>query len=69
MKGATESILNNVTHYLDAQGNRQVMSDNIATEINQTIQSFATDALRTVALAYKDLKPDEGGKHHDEKAE
>ena len=34
----------------------------------QTIEDFATDALRTICVAYKDLQPNEGGANHSDEA-
>lgn len=34
--------------------------------LNKTIEHFATQALRTIIFAYKDLKPNEGGPDHKE---
>lgn len=34
--------------------------------ISSVIEEFAKGALRTICLAYKDLRPNEGGQNHDE---
>lgn len=37
--------------------------------MNDTIKNFAKQALRTIAFAYKDLLPNEGGPTHEEMSE
>lgn len=64
MKGASEIILTTVSHFIDANGNKQVLNDSEREKINQMIQTFAKDALRTIAFAYKDLQENENGKEH-----
>jgi Ca2+ transporting ATPase len=55
IKGASEIVCRACSHYIDEQGNRQPKNDEKFTEIRGKIQSFAKQALRTVALAYKDI--------------
>jgi len=38
-------------------------------KIDETIWKFAKDSLRCICIAYKDLKPNEGGQDHDNMAE
>lgn len=38
-------------------------------KIDETIRKFAKDSLRCICIAYKDLKPNEGGQDHDEISE
>lgn len=66
VKGASEIVLSTCTHYLDSAGNKQELSDAMIEQINDTIQGFAKNALRTIAFACKDLRPEEGGKAHEE---
>jgi len=51
---------------LDSDGTEKLLTDEIHSKIDATINSFAEDALRTIALAYKDIIPNEGGNEHDE---
>lgn len=37
--------------------------------LNKVISSYAQNALRTIAVAYKDLQPGEGGPNHMEEGE
>lgn len=68
-KGAAEIVLKGCSHYLNQDGERIVMSDDMRNQINdQIIPGFAEQALRTICLAYKDLQPGEGGEHHENDA-
>lgn len=69
VKGASEIILETCTHYLDKDGNKQPISDEVKELINDTIKNFAKQALRTIAFAYKDLQQGEGGPTHEEMSE
>jgi len=66
VKGASEIVKAACSHYLDADGNPQQLTDGKNGELDQVIESFAKDALRTICLAYKDVLPGEGGVEHDE---
>jgi Ca2+ transporting ATPase len=69
IKGASEIILGTCTHYLDEHGNKNLLDDMMNQQLEQIIKGYAKQALRTIAFAYKDLKKDEGGPEHEEKAE
>lgn len=69
VKGASEIILESCNYYLDENGEKQVLSDEVKEKINDTIKSFAMQALRTIAFAYKDLLQNEGGPNHDDMSE
>jgi len=66
VKGASEIVKDCCSHYLDSDGTEKLLTDEIHSKIDATINSFAEDALRTIALAYKDIIPNEGGNEHDE---
>lgn len=66
VKGASEIVLATCSHYLDASGSKVELSDSMVNQLNDTIQGFAKQALRTIAFAYKDLRPDEGGPAHED---
>lgn len=68
-KGASEIVLESCSHYIDANGERQLLDDQIKGNLDDIIKSYATQALRTIGFAYKDLQKDEGGPEHDEKEE
>jgi len=68
-KGASEIVLETCTHYIDANGDRQLLDDQIKGNLDDIIKSYATQALRTIGFAYKDLQKDEGGPEHEEKEE
>lgn len=55
--------------YLDYNGVKQPLDDNIRQEINEIINTYAKGALRTIAFAYKDLKEGDGGPAHEDKTE
>ena len=42
VKGASEIILESCHYYLDADGNKQELTEDIKAKINETIKSFAT---------------------------
>jgi Ca2+-transporting ATPase len=68
-KGASETILENCTHYLEKDGNEQPISDTLRNELLGTINIYAKQALRTIGLAYRDLSDGMGGPLHDNKSE
>lgn len=67
VKGASEIVLETCTHYLDTQGQKQALDDQMKQQLLQTIKEYAKNALRTIGFAYKDLKEGEGGAEHDHK--
>lgn len=69
VKGASEIILESCNYYLDADGNKQDLTEDVKAKINETIKNFATQALRTIGFAYKDLLAGEGGADHDRMCE
>jgi len=68
-KGASEIVVDTCSHYLDASGNRVPLDDNMQAQLSNTIHSYAKQALRTIAFAYKDLAEGEGGPEHDDHEE
>jgi Ca2+ transporting ATPase len=64
IKGASELVLETCTHYLDSQGVKQTLDDPTKQQIMQVIKNFATEALRTIAFAYKDLTEGQNGPEH-----
>lgn len=69
VKGASEMVLATCSHYIDVNGKRQVLTKEAESKILEIITKYASNALRTICLAYKDLWEGEGGHEHDEKAE
>jgi len=66
IKGASEIILGTCSHYLDSEGNKQVLDDQMSQQLENIIKTYAKEALRTIAFAYKDLEENEGGPKHEE---
>jgi magnesium-transporting ATPase (P-type) len=66
IKGASEIVKNCCSHYLDAEGTVREMTDEMKGNLDNIINSYARQALRTIVLAYKDLMPSECGTEHDE---
>lgn len=66
IKGASEIVKNCCSHYLDADGKVCEMTDEMQNVLNGQIHAYAKGALRTIALAYKDVMPAEHGEFHDE---
>ena len=56
------------SHYLDENGERQELNDAKNNEIDDYIDRYASDALRTIAIAYKDFEEGENGVDHLESA-
>ncbi len=66
-KGASEIVLGNCSHYLDENGEKQELTDEIKDDLKtNVIEKMAREALRTLCLAYKDLEEGEGGDKHDD---
>jgi Ca2+ transporting ATPase len=67
VKGAAEIVLSTCSHYINESGDRVELSDSKKEEIiKDVIEEFARGALRTICLAYKDLKESEGGVTHED---
>lgn len=66
MKGAAEIVLDCCSSYLNESGQRVPLNDGIKQEFLNVITLYATQSLRTISFAYKDLKPNEGGPNHDQ---
>lgn len=64
VKGASEIVKNCCSHYLDVDGNVKEMTDEMNQNLDQVINSYAKQALRTICLAYKDVMPNECGPEH-----
>eukprot|EP00002_Diphylleia_rotans_P008170 TRINITY_DN1790_c0_g3_i1.p1 TRINITY_DN1790_c0_g3~~TRINITY_DN1790_c0_g3_i1.p1 ORF type:complete len:1051 (-),score=276.69 TRINITY_DN1790_c0_g3_i1:502-3654(-) len=55
-KGASEIILGRCKYYLDASGMRQPLTAEKMNQVNQNvIESFASNGLRTLCMAYRDI--------------
>lgn len=57
------------SHYIDENGVQQERDDRVFQEVQNHIRNYAKDALRTVAVAYKDLQKGEHGERHDDAVE
>lgn len=55
IKGASEIVKNCCSHYLDVDGNVKEMTDVAKSNLDNVINNYARQALRTICLAYKDL--------------
>ncbi|CAO3640447.1 unnamed protein product [Cunninghamella echinulata] len=55
-KGASEIVLGQCTQYIDAKGKVQKLDKEALVKWQSIIGQYANQALRTIALAYKDLK-------------
>lgn len=65
IKGASEIVCRACSHYIDASGQRQPRDDATFQTVNDNIKTYAKEALRTVALAYKDIEENEHGERHE----
>jgi magnesium-transporting ATPase (P-type) len=68
LKGASEIVLGNCTKWMNQDGQVVDLDDGMKQHLLKIIESYAERALRTICLAYKDLKQNEGGVSHDEMA-
>lgn len=68
MKGASEIVLGNCTKWINQDGQTIELKDEMKQHLHKVIEGFAKNALRTICLAYKDLKQNEGGIDHDTQA-
>lgn len=69
IKGASEIVLETCTHYLTSTGEKKPIDDLMKNSLNDQIKNYAKMALRTIAFAYKDLQPNQGGPEHEELVE
>lgn len=70
VKGAAEIILGNCSHYLNEKGTKEELTETMKADlIKNVIEKFASEALRTICLAYKDLKENDGGLSHEDDSE
>lgn len=58
-KGASEIILRSCSRYVNAHGDAEVLDDNMRQQCEKVIDKYADDALRTIALAYRDMSADD----------
>ncbi|KAK3817617.1 MAG: PMCA-type calcium-translocating P-type ATPase [Benniella sp.] len=54
-KGASEIVLRACTHYVDSKGEVRSFNDESRAKFDQIISSYADQALRTIALSYRDV--------------
>ena len=59
-------ILKCCSKYVNDQGNVVELDDNVRELVKQIIDRYAKLALRTIALAYKDIEKDQNGERHSE---
>lgn len=55
VKGASEIVLGTCTQYIDNKGQTAPLDEEAATKFNSLISEYADKALRTIALAYRDI--------------
>lgn len=55
-KGASEIVLASCDKYLDSSGNVVPLNETICQQLNEIIENFASEALRTLCLAYMDME-------------
>lgn len=66
LKGAAEIVLASCSHYLNQDGEKVELQDEMKSNLLQIITDYAQQALRTICFAYKDLKQGEGGPTHED---
>ena len=66
MKGATERVLDSCSHYVNSDGSITELGEDIRDYlVDEVIGIFLNKGFRTICLAYKDLRPNEGGPTHE----
>ena len=55
MQGAAEIVLSNCTGFLDANGQRQAMTEALRAEFFGKVTAMAQEGLRTLCLSYRDF--------------
>lgn len=55
-KGASEIVLAACDKFIDAAGNVVPLDETVTRQLNDTIENFASEALRTLCLAYMDIE-------------
>ena len=67
--GASEIVLNLCTHYFDQNGNRVELTQQIKEDIiENVIEKYGREAMRSTCLAFRDLEANEGGSTHEDNA-
>lgn len=67
VKGASEIVLGTCSHYLNSDGAKVLLDDQMKQQLDNIIRTYAKKALRTIAFGYKDLKEEDGGHNHESK--
>lgn len=63
IKGASEIILESCTKFHAFNDDVIIMSSELRNKIMNAIEKMATNALRTLIIAYKDIEESEGSKN------
>lgn len=66
IKGASELITKSCQYYLNEEGQQCNFDDQQRSKIDTVIKNYAKEALRTIAIAYRDLEPGLCGEKHNE---
>ena len=66
MKGASEQVIKSCQYYLDENEQKKTLDDTVNGKIDEIINDYASNSLRTIAFAYKDLQQGEGGATHED---
>ncbi|KAF9365501.1 hypothetical protein BGX34_009744 [Mortierella sp. NVP85] len=68
VKGASEIVMRSCSHYVDSDGRTKALDDDTRAKFDQTIGNYADDALRTIALCYRDVSSSDYKKFTDDEA-
>jgi magnesium-transporting ATPase (P-type) len=66
IKGAAEIVLGSCRYYLNVDGEKCELTDEMKSNLEYVIINYAKQALRTICFAYKDLQKGEGGPTHED---
>ena len=58
-KGAPQFLIPSVTHFIDRQGKITNITTQFTKQLSQTISEFASESLRTILLAYREVEANE----------
>lgn len=65
MKGASEYVFKSCSHFMDENGQKIPITDVNQQQFQKIIDFYASQSLRTISLAFKDLRANEGGPKHE----
>lgn len=56
IKGAAEIVVKSCTHYINKQGERNLMTKEMIFRLDEVMSQFGENSLRMIGMAYKDIE-------------